>query len=562
MKSIYLGLIISLLSITIQAQEDNFEWAKSMGGTGTDYGYSITTDNFGNIYATGMFEGTVDFDPSEATYNLTSKGMFDIFIQKLDSDGNFIWAKSMGGPIGESGQSINTDPDGNIYVTGDFEDTVDFNPGIDIFNLISNGAGDIFILKLDSTGNFIWAKSIGGSYWDYGLSVAIDASNNLCLTGGFSTTVDFDPGEEIVNLTSNGLTDFFVMKLDDSGNLLWVESMGGIYGEQGRTILTDADENIYLTGFFKATVDFDPGESTYNITSHGGWDCFIQKLNSNGDFLWAKSMGGFSDDYGHCLSKDAADNLYITGFFEGSVDFDPGIGNYILSSNGSRDIYIQKLNSDGEFIWAKSLGGTSNDHAYSISSDSYGNVYITGAFRGIVDFDPSAEIYNLSSNGWDDIYIMMLDSDGDFVWAKSMGESSNDLGYSVTTGSPGYIYVTGNFAETVDFDPSASTLNLTSNGSLDIFVMKFGPVASSLEEKILLTHISIYPNPNHGQISIDLGDLLDVSIKIFSTDGHLIYYKENINASIHHFEFNEAPGVYFIEVSTENRKQQLKLIKQ
>lgn len=485
MKKIYLGLLISLLSMPIQAQEDNFGWAKSMGGNYFDYGYSVTTDLSGNVYTTGMFENTVDFDPGDATFNLTSNGMFDIFIQKLDSDGNFIWAKSIGGPYGDNGEHIITDEYGNVYITGAFEETADFDPGSATFNLSSNGEGDIFILKLDASGNFIWAKSIGGTYWDYGLFIAIDALENVCLTGGFSNTADFDPSESTFELTSNGLTDVFILKLDASGNFIWANSFGGIYEEQGRSIITDESGNFYLTGFFKTTVDFDPGVSTYNLTSNGGWDCFIQKLDTDGNFIWAKSIGGSNDDYGIYIAKDATTNLYVTGFFEGAVDFDPGATNFILASNGLRDVYIQKLNSDGNFVWAKSFGGGGNDHGYAIAIDASENVFVTGMYRGTVDFDPSDETSNLTSNGYDDIFVQKLGAGGHFIWAKSIGGTDTDQGNSIITDNLGNIYVTGNYVGTVDFNPNAGNFDLTSNGYLDIFVLKLIPDALGIDENAL-----------------------------------------------------------------------------
>ena len=182
MKKIYpLILIGLLLALTINnyAQDVEFAWAKSMGGSFDDDGQSITVDAVGNIYTTGSFLDTIDFDPGPGTYNLSSAGWKDIFIQKLDANGNFIWAKSMGGVSYDVGNSITIDALGNIYIIGVFEDTVDFDPGTGTYYLTSAGSRDIFIQKLDSSGNFIWAKSAGGSDYDGGSSIAVDTTGNV-----------------------------------------------------------------------------------------------------------------------------------------------------------------------------------------------------------------------------------------------------------------------------------------------------------------------------------------------------------------------------------------------
>ena len=223
------ALLVVLITVTpIVLNAQNFEWAKSMGATSWDYSYGITTDASGNVYVTGFFYDTVDFDPGVGIFNLIANGSTDdAFIQKLDTGGNFIWAISIGGTFSDNGQSITTDTLGNLYITGHYGSTVDFDPGVGIFNLTSNGSSDVFILKLDASGNFIWAKSMGGTSTDEGRSITIDVSSNVYITGYFQDTADFDPSGAIFNLTSNGNRDIFIQKLDTSGNFIWAKSMGG-----------------------------------------------------------------------------------------------------------------------------------------------------------------------------------------------------------------------------------------------------------------------------------------------------------------------------------------------
>ena len=345
MKKVMFNFALVLFATTISAQNINFEWARSMGEINNDYGYSITTDTSGNVYTTGFFEGTVDFDPGSGTFNLTSAGNYDIFIQKLDPNGNLLWAKSMSGADFDYGFSITTDASGNVYTAGFFEGTVDFDPGVDTFNLTSVGNYDIFIQKLDPNGNLLWARSMGGADYDYGHSITTDALGNVYTTGYFKGTADFDPGSGTFNLTSVASGDIFIQKLDSNGNLLWAKSMGGFYSDYGNSITTDALGNVYTTGSFRGTVDFDPGAGTLNLTSVASYynDIFIQKLDSNGNLLWAISMGGTNYDSGYSITTDALGNVYTTGFFEGTVDFDPGVDTFNLTSAGQKDIFIQKL---------------------------------------------------------------------------------------------------------------------------------------------------------------------------------------------------------------------------
>ena len=457
-----------------------FDWAHSVEGASRTLSVSVTADAFGNIYTIGHFNGTVDFDPGNTTFNLTSSGQNDIYISKLDASGNFIWARSIGGGQDDLGYSITTDASGGIYVTGTFRGSVDFDPGNGTYNLNSNGESDIFICKLDSTGSFVWAKSMGSTTDDISSSITTDHLGNIYTTGGFSGTVDFDPGSGTYHLISNGSNDIFISKLDSGGNFLWAKSIGGGSYDASSSITTDALGNVYLTGNFRGTVDFDPGSSTHNLISNGGVDIFVSKLDSGGNFIWGKSIGAAFTDQTYSITLDTYGDVYLTGVFNGTVDFDPGSGVYNLISNGESDVFICKLDSAGNFVWAKSIGGTSWDSSRSITTDEYGNVYISGTFMGTVDFNPGSSTYNLISNGTDDIFISKLDSAGNFVWAKSIGGVSIDVGQSVIIDAGGRVYAAGYFKGIVDFDPGTAVSNLSSVGRTNGFLLKLSQCPTAI----------------------------------------------------------------------------------
>ena len=392
-------------------------WARRIGGTGTDRGISITTDTLGNVYVTGWFEGAVDFNPGLDSYTLVSIGDMDIFVLKLDVSGNFMWARRMGGTLLDEGVAIATDASGNVIITGFFQGTVDFDPSGGTLNLVSAGGRDIFIQKLNSEGNLIWARRIGGTLRDDGFGIAADASGNVYTTGLFRGTVDFDPGTGFFNLVSLGADDIYVLKLDPQGNFLWVGQMGGTQRDEGRAISVDAAGFVYTTGLFQGTADFNPGTEVFNLISAGADDIFIQKLDSLGTFQWARRMGGPADDLGFSVITDTFGHVYATGCFQGTVDFDPGAATVNLVSNGEWDAFVLKLDQAGNFLRAKRTGGISRDEGNALAVDATGSVYLTGFFHEVVDFNPGVGTFNITSAGWRDIFVQKLN------WCSSLAIS-------------------------------------------------------------------------------------------------------------------------------------------
>ncbi len=473
-------LILLMVGKVGMGQQPTFSWAKSVGGTNDERGYSISTDAAGNVYTTGRFYGTTDFDPSAGNYSLTSVGNADIFISKLDASGNFIWAKQMGGTSDDWAVSIAIDGSGNIYTTGWFDETADFNPGPGSFNLVSTNYGfpDVFISKLDASGNFVWAEHIGGILYDNAWSIAVNSSGDVFTSGHFSGTTDFNPGAGVYNLTSGPGFDMFISKLSASGNFVWAKITHSSDNTYCFSIALDALGNVLTTGLFSGTNDFDPGAGTYTLESTTGvQDIFICKLDASGNFVWARKMGGINYveyDKGYCVKADANGNVYITGKFQGTTDFDPGVGVYNLTSAGDDDIFISKLDASGNFVWAKRIGGSGTDQGISLAFDQLSNVYTTGYFQGTTDFDPGIGTHNISSNGNSDIFISKLDVSGNFIWAQNIGSVNPDGGQGIFVDLLGNICVTGYFSGTADFDASALTYNLTSLGGNDVFVVKLG----------------------------------------------------------------------------------------
>jgi hypothetical protein len=474
MKKLLLSICVFAFSIQINAQTPNLTWAKGIGGSLSDVGTSIVTDLNGNVYTTGYYSGTIDFDPSLNSYTLSSNAGIDFYISKLDASGNFVWAKSIGGINNDFAYGITLDPIGNVIVTGYFAGTVDFDPNAGVTNLNSALANGIFVLKLDALGNFIWAKAMYGNSYGNGLAVKTDDIGNIYTTGLYSGTIDFDPGPAVTNLTVVGSSDFFVSKLDAAGNFVWVKSAGGSGIESGNDIKIDAAGNIYTTGYFNGTVDFDPGPGTFTLSSQGVNDIYITKWNSSGSFLWTVALGGAANDNGKSIDVDALGNVYTTGTYYGIVDFDPSIATYTLASNGNSDCFILKLNSSGNFLWAKTIGNANLDYGHALILDATKNIYTCGSFQGNVDFDPGPSSFTLASatSNNSDAFISKLDSLGNYVWAVAFGGSASDLSNAITIDASFKVYNCGSFGATADMDPLASTYTLISAGSTDAFIHK------------------------------------------------------------------------------------------
>jgi hypothetical protein len=557
-KILILLILVFGLSSQLETFAQNFEWAKSIGNSvNNDAGKSIAVDAAGNVYTTGYFNGLADFDPSSNNYDLTGNEN-DIFITKFDINGNFIWAKRIGGPLLDVGNAIVIDSLANIYITGNFEGTVDFDPGNDIYELTSNGNTDIFILKLDSGGNFIWAKSIGGLEIESSNSIHIDHTGNILIAGKFNGMVDFDPGAAVFNLQTSTNAAFF-LKLDNNADMVWAKKVGATTGNlitEAYGISTDTAGNVYSTGYYSGNVDFDPGPAQVNLNSNL-IRIFILKLDVNGIYKWVKTIGGISSDEGKAIITDKNANVYITGYTYGVVDLDPGVAVYNTGTLSSTlNIFILKLTANGEFVWGNIV---ENGKGMALTLDSISNVYITGWYQGATDFDPSVDNYNLTALGSGyDIFLWKLDSTGTFQWAKSMGAfESVEIGNAIAIGQNASVYSTGEFQQTGDFDPGMGTFNLVISGNptiKDIFIHKLSQSTITSNKTILENEndIIIFPNPANDWLRIESAMHNINKCTIFDMFGQQLYSDSIINKS-EILKIDLLPqGIYFLELSYEN----------
>ncbi len=420
--------------------------ANSIGGSMTDYGTSITADAFGNVYITGFYEGTITLEG----YSMTATGNTNAFMAKYNS-GNLQWIKNIGGLEYEKGLDIITDISGNIYLSGHFNNSINFEGT----SLTSNGGHDIFLAKYDINGNLLWAQHDGGNLSEYAKGISLDTNGNIYLIGSFSGTANFSN----TTVTSAGAEDIFVLKYNSTGNLIWVQTAGGTGNDYGHSLAVDSDGNILMTGLVEGTGSF--GNISYNVL--GAQDAFIAKCNNNGSFLFAKVIGGAGNDYSSKIIIDNQDNFYITGRFEETAYFDVGDS---LVSEGAEDIFIAKYNSNNSIEWLNRAGGTGYDRGKSISLDSDGNIYLTGTFQGLANFENTS----LTGLGGGDIFTAKYNGLGTLLWIEKGGGINPDYAEDIAIDKSGLIYVLGNNFGSASF----GNINIGNLGSLDIFILQYG----------------------------------------------------------------------------------------
>ena len=506
-----------LVFITCNSQELHLNWVNQYGSGSTEYAQDIITDDFGNVYFTGVFQNTIEFEVGGNILTKTSYGGYDIYIAKANTNGQVEWVHCFGGSDHEIGVAVNIDNEGSLYTTGIFNGTVNFDPQGSNISLSSNGAADVFLMKHDPMGNFLWVKSFGGNSVDKSVDLIIGPEGGIYITGLFTQTVDFDPDtSNTYNLTSVGSTDWYVAKFNDAGSLLWVKSSGGIVGDDPSAFCFDSFGNIILTGQYQGTSDFDPGANTYSLTSNGETDIMVIKLDPNGSFIWAKSFGGNYLDYGYGITCDNAGNIYVTGGFRISADFDPGQNINTVYSNGLMDAFILKLNADGNPIWTKTFGQYHSDYGSSIQIVNNQEVFVSGFFYGdSLDFDPGlGEQYN-SSQGSTDIFITRFDTTGNFINAYTIGGPGSENPYSLELDQNENIYLAGYVSDSVDIDPSLNVHMVNSQGLFDGFIAKF---SFCEDTSISISEFTCNAYNFNGNILTSSGNYVDTLISTLGCD--------------------------------------------
>lgn len=358
------------------AVNGNVLWAKNAGGDGTEKAYAVAADGSGNVYVAGFFNSSsITFGAT----TLTNTGGDDVFIAKYDgSNGNVLWAKNGSGSGNDQARSLTTDGSGNVYVAGYFYSaSIIFSPNILNNSNLNGSSADLFIVKYNSAGTVQWSQKAGGNVEDDFAYSVTNASGNIYLAGPFASSSITFGTTTLTNTSSSGSNDFYIVKYNGSGNVLWAKKAGGTGQDWLQSVTADNSGNAILTGYFLSS-SITIGSTTLN--NEGDGDVFIAKYDgSTGNVVWATGAAGNSTDQAYSVTADASGNCYVAGYFSSpSILF----GSTTLTNNsaGSYDIFLAKYDGSGNSVWAQRIGESSHDQAYSVFSDALGNIYLAGGF--------------------------------------------------------------------------------------------------------------------------------------------------------------------------------------
>lgn len=454
----FVTVILIFLSGIVKAQTPQAQWGIAIGDGpgGNDKVNDIVADGSGNIYVCGVFRNVFDADPSMGVHLLSSSGGDDIWFAKYSPNGQLVWAQSIGSNNTDNANSISLDTDGNIYLGGNFLNTIDFDPGSGVTELsaIVSSNSDGFIAKYNNNGNFISAFQIGGASVDNVQQVEVDYEGNLVVTGNVSGICDFDPSSSTFNLTA-GFNTIFLAKYSANGQFIWAFILSSSGPNNGQSIGILLNNSIVLGAIFQGDFDADPGNDFVPISHNNNYDAFLGCYTSDGEYVWSGSIGGTGEDRINSLVVDEDNQIFVGGFFNATVDFDLAFETSEVTSVGNDDAFLASYTSNGGLTWVRTWGGTGADEVQSVSINNQGRVSVSGGYNGIVDFNPQSGVDLKTAIGGTDAFVSVFSDNGNYINSVCVGGIGYDFA-NATLISTNSVFFAGLFANSVDFDPSSS----------------------------------------------------------------------------------------------------------
>jgi hypothetical protein len=532
MKKIILAITVILLATIVNAQPVTYDWAQSLAGkTNYDGFIGMTRDGSGNIYITGEFAGSRSF----GSFTLNGSSFSQIFVAKYNSTGTCLWAVKGGanfstayaGKVAVSGNSV--------YVTGYFTNIIDFGGVAEV----SAGTKDVFVVSLDAnSGAANWVKRGGGTYEDKGLNIVSNGNGGAYVCGSFTDVADFGG----VTLTNSSIFDgdIFVVNYDNAGNVVWAKQFGGLINDQafGITVLTNGE--IAITGSFEGTINFGP----ISLNSVGFADMFLAKLNASGNPVWAVKGGSENTDIAYAVSSDPQGNLYTTGFIADTAVF----GGVTINNSQNINVFVAKHNSSGVCQWVRHGGNIIDDIGYDIATDFGGSSYFTGYVSGNSNFGTTILTGVLAN----DAVVGKYANDGTLRWIARIGAPNIDRGKAIVLDANGFCIVAGDYSDAVMI---GNTSLSAGSGVTGIYMARMGGGTVGINEN-LETGISVYPNPAHDFITVDLSAVTDLAftVEVITVDGKVLKMEQPVqNENLKAFNIDLtaiSSGNYFLKIST------------
>ncbi len=544
MKKLLLPLFLLMLSPYCWAQNINYHFAKSFGGTSYEQ-TQVVVDSDNNMYLFGSFQSVqISFDNVVLTNSDNSESTTDLFLAKLKSNGAVIWAKKFGGINSERASNITLSKDGQIIICGSYINQVQF----DNIVLTQNTLSSIFICTIDTTGSVIWAKSSSGSSNNNSVASGLTSCNNgdILLFGDYVGNSFSLSSLNINNNNSNG-SNIYYTRLDANGNCIWLNTITSSSGTghiSAGSVKEDNFGDIILTGsFWCNTINFGNNTLTNNGTGWFNCDYYVAKLNNSGNILWALSDGGPDDDYiGLAAINHSNDYFFVTSFASLAISVNNNTYNN-KGATGTYDYIISKYNANGTEIWSKQIGGNDDDEI-NLTIDSMSNLFVTGWFGSDSLLLDGIKLQN---NGFGESYIGCLDTSGTFLWAKTEGGAGYEH-LANTFDTYGHVILYGDFGGSSPL--ILGSFNLLPVGGSDIFISRLQNYPLSLEQNYKFP-INFCPNPTSGLIHFSNPTKYLDKIRICDLAGRDI---ENFHVHDNSVDFSHlANGVYILNISIEGK---------
>ncbi|MEM7038059.1 MAG: SBBP repeat-containing protein [Bacteroidota bacterium] len=543
-----LSLFLLLIAPFSLVNAQQLDWADQLSGTGHVYTYGLATDPAGDIYVSGMFAATTDFDPGPGTTNLTPSGSQDLFLAKYAATGALAWVKQIGGSALTKGNDIVLDAAGNLYLTGEFASATDFDPGAGTQSHTPSGGSDAFVLKLDAAGDFVWVYPFGSPDGDdNSLSLDLDGSGNVYAGGMY-------------NLQQNGTSEGFVLKLSPAGAQQWLVNFGDSGLDFVSEIAVSASGETFLTGHLRGPSNL----AAMPLDGGTAGDVLFAVMDPQGVFTRADLFGGTGSDRGYGIHLDAQENAFVTGYFEDQVTFIPGLPEGTITSFGSRDAFLFRAETGGALNWVRQFGGAEADGGRSVDVDASGNIYVGGTFMGLADFDPLPGSFTLQApgNATPDAFVTKLDPMGHFIWAAGLGGGSEESLERVRCHADGDVLAIGAFAGTADFDPQAGTVNFVSAGMNDGYLVKLEDGMVNAAESLSESRMAVGPNPFSETLTVK-GVQRGGTLRLYNAMGQVVLTRKIDGQNQLRIDVpTGATGMYLLEFESGNERFRKRLIRQ
>ena len=409
------------LIMQFNPSDGSIYWIKQIGKGGTLWPNAMSIDKQNNTIIVGAYSLKPIVDPNSSSQTLDSVSSPGVFILKLDSMGNFNWAKSYKDNF--YAVDIEVDDNSNVYFSGEYYNTVDFDPGPGVKNRISFNSPDGYLCSLDSNGDFRFVKVFPGGGFTSCDGLSYDRKGNILILGSFQSNLLAKPNQRRIN--GKGGTDIFLTRMDTSGISSWTRHIGGQYGEYGVAIEIDNSGSIFISGNYKDSTDMDPTIGKFYLRGNGNatpnfWDVFIAKYNPQGKLLWSKGFGGKGSERVYEMEMDSKSNIYVSGIFTDTADFDPSPNSNTFIPKGFDDLFISKFDSIGNYYFTMQYAGIGTVVINSLLVDQYDDIICAGWFTDSIDFDPGlAKLYKTTKSFGSDMFIQKLNQNSIAVGLES-----------------------------------------------------------------------------------------------------------------------------------------------